>query len=69
MRRDSTAVPYDGRFCRMFEFHLSGAELAFRHKGHMAWQMQLARQVDAVPLVRDDISDRERPVARMSQAV
>ncbi len=35
----------------------------------MVWQMQLARQVDAVPLVRDYISDRERPVARISQAV
>ena len=47
------AALYDERFCRMFEFYLSGAELAFRRKGHMVWQMQLARQVDAVPLMRD----------------
>jgi len=68
-KRDSITALYDERFCRMFEFYLSGAELAFRRKGHMVWQMQLARQVDAVPLVRDYISDRERPVARISQAV
>ena len=67
--RDAVAALYDERFCRMFEFYLSGAELAFRHKGHMVWQMQLARRVDAVPLTRDYITDAERPVARVPQPV
>ena len=48
---------YDERFCRMFEFYLSGSELAFRHNGHMVWQMQLAHRQDAVPLTRDYIKE------------
>ena len=57
--RADIAALYDERFCRMFEFYLAGAELAFRHQGHMVWQMQLARQVDAVPLTRDYIAQAE----------
>ena len=51
--RTAVAAMYDERFCRMFEFYLAGAELAFRRKGHMVWQMQLTRQPDAAPLTRD----------------
>ncbi len=51
--RDAIASLYDERFCRMFEFYLSGCELAFRRMGHMNWQMQLAHRADAVPLTRD----------------
>jgi cyclopropane-fatty-acyl-phospholipid synthase len=51
---------YDERFCRMWEMYLVGSELAFCRGGHMVFQMQLARQVDAVPLVRDYIVDWER---------
>ncbi len=68
-KRDAITALYDERFLRMFEFYLAGAELAFRRKGHMVWQMQLARQVDAVPLTRDYITDKGCPVARISQPV
>ena len=68
-RHGAIAALYDERFCRMFEFYLSGAELAFRHKGHMVWQMQLARRADAVPLTRDYITEAERRVARVPQPV
>ena len=47
---------YDERFVRMFEFYLSGAELAFTRTGHMVWQLQLARQHRSVPLTRDYIN-------------
>ena len=50
--RAEIAVLYDEAFCRMFEFYLAGAELAFRRSGQMVWQMQLARSIDAVPLTR-----------------
>jgi len=56
---DAIAALYDERFCRMFEFYLSGCELAFRHQGHMVWQIQLARQHAAVPLTRDYIYEAE----------
>ncbi|MCU0946147.1 MAG: cyclopropane-fatty-acyl-phospholipid synthase family protein [Rubritepida sp.] len=61
--RDAIRATHDERFCRMFEFYLSGCECAFRHGGHMVWQMQLARRVDALPLSRDWMFEAERALA------
>ena len=58
--RDKIAKLYDERFCRMWEFYLVGSELAFRRGGHMVWQMQMAKEVDAVPLTRDYIHEAEQ---------
>ncbi len=58
--RERVRALYDERFCRMWEFYLAGSEVAFRRQGHMNFQMQLARQVDTVPLTRDYITDWER---------
>ena len=44
---------FDARFRRMWEFYLAGAELGFRHGGHMVFQIQLAKKRDGVPLTRD----------------
>jgi len=44
---------FDARFRRMWEFYLAGAELGFRHGGHMVFQIQLAKKRDATPLTRD----------------
>ncbi len=55
--RDEITAMHDLRFMRMFEFYLSGAELAFRRSGHMVWQLQLTRRQDAAPLVRDYITE------------
>jgi cyclopropane-fatty-acyl-phospholipid synthase len=57
--RDTIASLYDERFCRMFEFYLSGSEIAFRREGHMVFQIQLAHRQTAVPLTRDYITDFE----------
>ena len=51
---------YDERFCRMWEFYLAVSEIAFRNLGHMVFQIQLARRVDAVPMTRDYINEWER---------
>jgi cyclopropane-fatty-acyl-phospholipid synthase len=48
---------YDERFFRMWEFYLAGSECAFRHQGHMVFQAQLARSIDAVPLARNYMYD------------
>jgi cyclopropane-fatty-acyl-phospholipid synthase len=61
--RDAIAAMHDERFCRMFEFYLSGSELAFRRQHHMIWQMQLARDQAAVPLTRDYMFEAERASA------
>ena len=65
-RRAEAAALYDERFCRMFEFYLAGSELAFRRLGHMVWQMQMTRDLRAVPQTRDYIAAAEqvRQVAR-----
>jgi cyclopropane-fatty-acyl-phospholipid synthase len=56
---DTIEALYDARFCRMFEFYLCGCELAFRREGHMVFQIQLARDIAAVPLTRDYITAAE----------
>ena len=58
--RDRVADLYDDRFCRMWEFYLAASEVAFRHLGHMVFQIQMAKRVDSVPLTRDYIYDRDR---------
>ncbi|MFW7269369.1 class I SAM-dependent methyltransferase [Gluconacetobacter sp. Hr-1-5] len=58
--RDRVAALYDERFCRMFEFYLAGAELSFRVQGHLNFQLQITRSIDAVPLTRDYMVEAER---------
>jgi len=58
--RERVRAVYDERFCRMWEFYLAGSEIAFRHQGHINFQMQLAKRVDSVPLTRDYMFDWER---------
>ena len=57
--RDEVRRIYDERFCRMWEFYLAGAEVAFRREGHMVFQIQIAKHVDAVPRTRDYMHDWE----------
>ncbi len=58
--RERVRQLYDERFCRMWEFYLAASEIAFRHQGHIVFQMQMAKKVDAVPLTRDYIGDWEK---------
>ncbi|WP_460449834.1 class I SAM-dependent methyltransferase [Alsobacter sp. SYSU BS001988] len=53
--RDAIRQVYDDRFCRMWEFYLAGSEATFRHGGHVVFQIQVAKSIDAVPLTRDYI--------------
>jgi len=59
-RRDEAVLLMDERFCRMWEFYLSAAELGFVHGSNMVFQLLVARQRDAVPLTRDFMVDDER---------
>jgi cyclopropane-fatty-acyl-phospholipid synthase len=58
--RERVRALYDERFCRMWEFYLAGSEIAFRHQGHVNFQIQLAKRVDSVPMTRDYMVDWER---------
>jgi cyclopropane-fatty-acyl-phospholipid synthase len=66
--RDTIASLYDERFCRMFEFYLSGSQLAFEVQDHMVFQLQLGRRQDAAPLTRDYMVDAERAAAEAEAA-
>ena len=60
-QRERAKALYDERFCRMWEFYLAGAEMAFRHGRMMVFQLQLAHRPDAVPLTRDYLYQKHRP--------
>jgi cyclopropane-fatty-acyl-phospholipid synthase len=66
--RDEIVALYDERFFRMWQFYLAGAVSAFRHDGHLVFQLQLTRRRDAVPIVRTYI-DREEQRLRARAAM
>jgi len=51
------------RFCRMWEFYLSAAEVSFRNGSHMNFQIQLTKRKDALPITRRYIDEAERALA------
>lgn len=59
---------YDERFCRMWRFYLIVSELAFRHNGHVVFQIQLAKKQDAVPLTREYLAAGEAKSALAASA-
>ncbi|MBV9510649.1 MAG: class I SAM-dependent methyltransferase [Caulobacteraceae bacterium] len=58
--RAAIAAMYDERFCRMWETYLAMSEISFRAGSHMVMQLQLAKRVDALPITRDYMYERER---------
>jgi cyclopropane-fatty-acyl-phospholipid synthase len=63
--RARIAAMYDERFCRMWEFYLLSAEMMFRTGSQLVFHMQLARKRDAVPIVRDYVTDLQRRYMEM----
>ena len=61
--RAAIARLYDERFCRMWEYYLASAELAFRYGDQMNFQLQLTRGRHALPIARDYMVDEERTAA------
>jgi cyclopropane-fatty-acyl-phospholipid synthase len=51
--RNEIVALYDERFFRMWSFYLAGGIAAFRHGGHLVFQLQLARRQDGAPPTRD----------------
>ena len=52
-RRDDLPPELDARFQRMWEFYLQSCERNFTHGGLCVFQIQLARDIAAVPITRD----------------
>lgn len=59
-RWQEAASLYDERFCRMWEYYLATAEVAFRCEDLVVFQIQIARRAESVPMTRDYIQDAER---------
>jgi len=51
---------FDEKFARMWEFYLISAEMMFRTGAQLVFHMQLSRNRDAAPLVRDYTVDVQR---------
>ncbi|MFN8947385.1 MAG: class I SAM-dependent methyltransferase [Alphaproteobacteria bacterium] len=66
--RDAARALYDERFCRMWEFYLAGAEMAFRWQGHVVFQLQVAKRLDALPFARDYMTPKPAPLSQASIA-
>jgi cyclopropane-fatty-acyl-phospholipid synthase len=66
-RADAAAILGE-RFCRMWEFYLSGSEVGFRYGGLMVFQMQLAKKIDTVPRTRNYIAKEESRLRKLEQA-
>ena len=62
-RRGEAEALYDARFCRMWEYYLAAAEVAFRCEDLVVFQIQLARSNQTLPMTRDYISAERRPAA------
>lgn len=56
---DEVKSLYDERFCRMWNFYLAGSEAVFRYGDHVVYQIQMARDHDAVPVTRKYIEEWE----------
>lgn len=62
--REAAKALYDERFCRMWEFYLSAAELGFVDGSNMVFQLLLSKERDAVPLIRDYITRDEKKLKK-----
>ncbi|MBN9234254.1 MULTISPECIES: SAM-dependent methyltransferase [Phyllobacteriaceae] len=58
--RDKVKAIYDERFCRMWEFYLSGSEASFRWQDLVVFQIQLTHKNDVLPVTRDYIGKCEK---------
>lgn len=52
---DKAAEIYDERFCRMWEFYLTGTALGFLHARNMVFHLTFAKQIGTLPMTRDYI--------------
>ena len=66
--REKAKEIYDERFCRMWEFYLSGSEAAFRWQDLMVFQIQITKKNDVLPVTRGYIEKTEKSLAMHEMA-
>ena len=55
--RARIAALADERFCRMWEYYLAAVQVGFLNGASMVFQLLLSRRIDAVPIVRDRLTE------------
>jgi cyclopropane-fatty-acyl-phospholipid synthase len=60
--KDKVIEMFDEKFARMWEFYLIVSEFSFRHGKHMNFQIQLAKNVNALPMSRDYMREIEMDI-------
>lgn len=66
--RDKVIEMFDEKFARMWEFYLIVSEFSFRHGKHMNFQIQLAKDVNALPISRDYMRNTELKISTPKKA-
>ena len=61
--RPRIAEIYDERFCRMWELYLLGCEMVFKDQYITILQLQITRDMDALPITRDYMREAELKLA------
>ena len=62
-RRQKIANLYDERFCRMWELYLLGCEMVFKDQYITILQLQITRDINALPMTRDYMIEAEKKLA------
>ncbi len=57
VNRETVTEMFDEKFCRMWEFYLVISEFSFLYGKHMNFQIQLAKDVNALPVTRNYMMD------------
>ena len=66
--RDKAEKLYDERFCRMWEYFLATAEIAFRFRDMMVFQIQICKEQEGVPLTRNYINLEEERLRQLDNS-
>lgn len=66
--RDQAHELYDERFCKMWEFYLASAEVAFQCEDLVVFQIVLTKQAGTLPATRSYITDAYAGLRRVDRA-
>ncbi len=62
--RARAAAKLGEEFCRMWEFYLAGSEAGFRFQRLVVFQIQVIKQIDALPITRNYMNEVEDQLER-----
>ena len=66
---DAVKEMFDERFCRMWEFFLTGVEETFLNDTSMVFQMLISHERDAVPITREFVEENKERLAERGNLI